>query len=294
MKIFSAQQIRDWDKYTIENEPISSTALMERAATQCTRWVCKKFNRDQEIVVFAGKGNNGGDGLVICRQLLHVHYKVKCYIINYSDTESRDFKINFERLRALNAQITELRSAKELSGIETKGKPVIIDAIFGTGLSRIPEGLAAESIQWMNDQEAIRVSIDIPSGMFCDLDNDNRHTTIVQADHTLSFECPKLSFLLATGGDRAGKIEILNIGLHRTYYDSCNSAYYFYEAKYLKAKLKNRAKFSHKGTYHHLFYIRNHKSHYHTLYWSFHRNHNSPISMSYQMIKQHILYRPYT
>lgn len=252
MKIFSAQQIRDWDKYTIENEPISSTALMERAATQCTRWVCKNFSREHEILVIAGKGNNGGDGLAMCRQLLQVHYNVKCYVLNFSDTESQDFKINLERLRALNAQTTELRSPNELSGIETKGKPVIIDAIFGTGLSRIPEGLAAESIQWMNEQEATRISLDIPSGMFCDLNKDNTHSAIVEADHTLSFGCPKLSFLLPTGGNRTGKFEIMNIGLHRAYYDSCDSIYYFYEAKDLIGKLKSRAKFSHKGFFGHV------------------------------------------
>ena len=81
MKILSAEQIRQWDQYTIDHEPVSSFNLMERAAQQCTDWIISNFQSLIAIKIFCGKGNNGGDGLAIARQLADNNIFAHVYIL---------------------------------------------------------------------------------------------------------------------------------------------------------------------------------------------------------------------
>jgi len=85
MKIFNAQQIREWDQYTIQNEPVSSIDLMERAAGQCVNWLEENNLLRHSLKIFCGKGNNGGDGLAIAHLLMANGYEnIKVYIVNFS------------------------------------------------------------------------------------------------------------------------------------------------------------------------------------------------------------------
>ena len=94
LPIFSAEQIKTIDAYTIQSEPIASIDLMERAASKCSQWIVKHYDVETIFKVCCGLGNNGGDGLAIARQLLGLGYKVEVFIINYSDKHSEDFSIN--------------------------------------------------------------------------------------------------------------------------------------------------------------------------------------------------------
>src|SRR3982751_4543885 len=98
MHILTAEQIRAWDKYTINHEPVASIDLMERAASKCTEWISSQFWQDRQFCIFCGKGNNGGDGLAIARQLLQKHYKVSVYILENSAPGTGDFQTNLHRL----------------------------------------------------------------------------------------------------------------------------------------------------------------------------------------------------
>ena len=100
MKIFSKTQLYEADKLTVERQNISSTDLMERAGIEIFNWLQLRLQGAQvPIHIFCGIGNNGGDGLVVARHLISHGYKVNSYIVNYSDKRSKDFLINYERIK---------------------------------------------------------------------------------------------------------------------------------------------------------------------------------------------------
>src|SRR5215203_2531939 len=105
MKLLSPQQIHDWDAYTIINEPIASIDLMERAAQACTDYIAQQESLTASFKVFCGKGNNGGDGLAIARQLLSRGASVNVYIVEFGAVGTEDFQINLRRLHELTVNI---------------------------------------------------------------------------------------------------------------------------------------------------------------------------------------------
>src|SRR5690348_9875832 len=103
MKLLSGEQMRAWDEFTIAHEPISSLDLMERAATKCTGWILSKKLPFESIKIFCGKGNNGGDGLAIARQLAEKNILSDVYILEFGSLGSPDFQANLSRLHSFSA-----------------------------------------------------------------------------------------------------------------------------------------------------------------------------------------------
>ena len=190
MKILSAEQIREADAYTIAHEPVASVDLMERASKAFTEWFVELFDDTHSICVIAGKGNNGGDGLAIARLLLDNGYEVKASVIGEGEG-SEDFEINLQRL-SRELEVPRITSVDELNGLLECD--VIIDGIFGSGLTRPVEGLHAEVIEQINHSDAVRVAIDISSGLFSD--RSSLGNTAVRVDFTFSFQLPKLAPIL--------------------------------------------------------------------------------------------------
>lgn len=247
MKILSAQQLREADQYTINNEPVSSEALMERAANACFRWIITRFPlKKNRIIVFAGNGNNGGDGLVLCRLLTYAGYKIKLVVCSISSVNSADFDRNYSLLKKLKIEIEEWEHYNK----NQNNCDLIIDALLGTGLNRPADGLAAEIISYINTQKKIVISIDIPSGLFAD-DNSNNQGQIVEASITLTFQTPKLAFLMSENYKYVGHFYILDIGLHSQFLENANTNNYFINLGTLKDFLLSRHKFQHKGSFNH-------------------------------------------
>lgn len=245
-KIFSTAQIKAADVYTIANEPISSIDLMERASFACVNWIIKSISKENEIKVFCGHGNNGGDGLAIARLLLNVNYKVNCYLLqsnNYSD----DNTINQQRLEQTHPnQIHYLSSITTCPQINKTD--VVIDALLGTGLNKVPEGLYADVIYLINQSLAHVISIDVPSGLFCD--ERSVHTQLIaKANTTLSFQFPKLAFLFSENKDFVGNWDVLDIQLHPQFSLNQATDKYLLNLNYVSRLIKPRNKFSHKGTF---------------------------------------------
>ena len=165
IEILSADNQRKLDEFTIENEPISSVNLMERAAVKCFEWLLKNYNAKSSISIFCGPGNNGGDGLVIARHLHESNFKVNCFIVAFSKNYSDDFIVNKKRLESVGVEPIILEEEKDLDQVDPND--IIIEAIFGTGLSRPAEGFAKTVIEKINSFNAEAVSVDIPSGMYC-------------------------------------------------------------------------------------------------------------------------------
>lgn len=249
MKILSAIQTRDADQYTIIHEPIASIDLMERASNRFTDWFTGKFDTTGTVHIFCGTGNNGGDGLVIARLLLSKHYQVSVYLVRYSDKLSPDCQQNLERLKQFPGIFINEITDEATYPIVNQGN-IIVDAIFGSGLSRPVTGFTAQLIEHLNKQDAVRVAIDIPSGLFADEPSSG---TIFRALYTCTFQAPKLSFLLPENGPFVGEWTAVDIGLSQAFIQQTDTQYHLLTEKDII--LKRRQKFSHKGSYGHALLI---------------------------------------
>ncbi len=246
MKVFSASQIREWDAFTIEHEPIASIDLMERASKKLFDWVVSKFQPDQRILIFCGPGNNGGDGLALARMLVEARFQIEVVIVATSTDYSEDFQTNLERLPS-EIEVRSFDDALRLEG------DVIIDAIFGSGLTRPVEGVFADAVLYINSLQKTVVSVDVPSGVYCD--EVNNHPTKVKATYTLTFQTPKLSFLLPGNEQWIGQWEILDIGLMDEYRNNTETEFHYTTWEEIRGLLKSRSKFDHKGTFGHSMLI---------------------------------------
>jgi ADP-dependent NAD(P)H-hydrate dehydratase / NAD(P)H-hydrate epimerase len=257
MKFFSTAQIREIDRYTIEHEPISSIDLMERAAVAIVNKYTELFGTDHPVCILAGPGNNGGDALAVARILLQKGYDVTALLLSAGSTLSADCNASFRRL-----EIQFPRSVSELSkkfiDPELSNDTIIIDGIFGSGLSRQAEVIFAEAINWINSTGRKVVSIDIPSGLRGEenepLDSkgdQEKNPLIVNAEYTFSLQFPKLAFLFPENSVYIGRFLVLGIGLHPQAIASTPSDFYFQQQKDIAQIVKPRPEYSHKGTFGH-------------------------------------------
>ncbi len=254
MKIFPLEKVREADAYTIEHEPIPSIDLMERAASTCFKWFVKKLSGDQKVMVFCGPGNNGGDGLAVARMLGKKGFQVEVIIVKFTDKFSEDFGINYNRLKEM-PEITLLELGKEdkLPGITSDD--VVIDALFGSGLSRPVKGFPADVIRHINKSTALVVAIDIPSGLFSDEHVDESEGAIIKADFTLSLQFPKLAFMFPQNAQFVGEWLVRSIGLDQGFIRAADVKNYYVEKNDCSEIHKPRSKFSHKGDYGHALLI---------------------------------------
>lgn len=248
MRILSTSQIREADAYTISHEPIASLDLMERASRAFVEWFTLRFEGGSKVGVVCGTGNNGGDGLAIARMLHEWGHPVTVWIVS-GGQGSGDFNANRDRLPQ---KIECLTIADESDVMDFDRCEVLIDAMFGSGLSRPPAGLHAHVIDRMNASAATRVAVDIPSGLMAD-----RHSSgpIVRADHTVSFQLPKLAFFMPEAYPYTGEWVVVDIGLDRSFIKSAETPHYYTKMGAVRKILRPRSRFDHKGTYGHALLI---------------------------------------
>ena len=247
MKIFTSDLTKEADNFTIANEPISSLKLMERAAARATDKILKLYFDKINFSVFAGPGNNGGDGLVIARLLAEKGLNVQVYFVKFTDKVSNDFKANYERLQKIN-EVTVFTLDTISKFPKIKKNEVIIDAIFGSGLSRVLSGLPEKVVRKINDLTNEVVAIDSPSGLFGE-ENPTEDRTVIFANHTLTFQYPSLSFMFAENDRYVGKFHIIDIGIHKDFIKNTDTSYYFVQKEDIN--IRKRKTFSHKGNYGH-------------------------------------------
>jgi len=252
MKILNAEQIQALDRYTIDKEPIASIDLMERATGVFVEWFIRQFPEDGlPVAIFCGIGNNGGDGLAAAR-LLHQHfYEVTVYRCLVSDRTSEDFACNLERLPPRDAvPVRVIAEGDELPGLPKKA--VVVDALFGSGLNRPVEGYWARLLQHLNDQAHPRVAIDIPSGVFADQPTGG---VSFHADHTFTFELPKLAFFFPENNHRVGRWHVGSIGLDPVFIERADTPFHYLQPSEVRQRLQRRERYAHKGTFGHALLI---------------------------------------
>lgn len=252
MKIFNTEQIRHWDTYTIQNEPIESLDLMERASETFARWITEQFpNKLTPIYVFCGNGNNGGDGLAISRILHQKSYDVKVIVLAFSDRRSIDNQANLKAVQKIkDLHITTLFNMDNLPSIQ--GSSIVIDALFGTGLKNELHGFVQDLIRFLNQLNVTRVAVDMPSGLYGDASSNG---VIFNADYTYSFEQPKLAFMFPENQKYVGHWRVNSIQLSEEYYLKESTNNYLITNKVALCHYKKRRKFEHKGSFGHALLI---------------------------------------
>ncbi len=253
MKIFEAAKIRDIDSFTILNEPIDSIDLMERAATRLTGWYVRHFHTDRMIIIFAGPGNNGGDALAMARLLAERQFRVSCYLLGFGKL-SEDCSINKSRL--IEQGLVELNGIGEGDPLPEIGShDVVIDGIFGSGLTRKVSGFPGTVIQHINDCAGTVIAIDIPSGLFGEDNSGNENHPVIKATYTLTFQFPFLSFFFDMNEPYVGQWRVQDIKLHPEVIRITETPYRTLEMEDVRSMLPVRNKFSHKGTFGHALLI---------------------------------------
>lgn len=251
MKLLSAQQMHQWDTYTIEHEPITSLNLMERAAGRCTDFILERNLTAGPVKIFCGKGNNGGDGLAIARQLVEAGFKPVVYILEFGAKGTADFQANLHKLHQLQVDIYFIQAEAFFPALEKDD--VIIDALFGSGLNRPLTDLSAALVEHINNAQATVVAIDVPSGMY--VDKSCKGNAVIKADYTLTFQSTKLCFLMAENAGLFGKVTVLDIGLLPGFLQTVTTSLQLADKLGMAANFKPRSAFAHKGVYGHALLI---------------------------------------
>lgn len=246
MKVFTAEQIRSWDQFTISHEPVSSIQLMERASMAAAHWISEHCKNHKKLAIFCGNGNNGGDGLAVARILYLKGFDVDVFISDSKRKFSEEASVNLKRLRDLSG--ISVRKFDSTEHYNFDEKTIIVDALFGTGLSRPLEGEYGLLVEQLNTKKNIKISIDIPSGLSADEMFDN-HPVILKADYTLTFQCWKRTFLHPETGRYTGKVVLLDIDLSKIYAGTTDSEYRVVDDQLIDSIFIPRQEFSHKGSY---------------------------------------------
>lgn len=250
MWILKAAEVKLADEYTIKNEPVASIDLMERAAHAFTNRFQKCYPNTYNVIFYCGPGNNGGDGYAIARQLYNFNYKVKVVEVNHNKKLSIDCQINKTRLEGMSIAIKPFQE-NEIE-FENNNNTVIIDSIFGSGLNKPIKGVFEQAIKKINNLKCAVVAVDVPSGLHQDLFLKGEK---INATQTITFQFPKLSFFLPQNEKYVGKWYVEDIGLDISFLDEASIAFQTIEKKKVQSFLKERKKFSHKGTYGHALVV---------------------------------------
>lgn len=241
MKILYSEAIRTVDAKTLEYKKILSHQLMEMAASAFSDYFLHEYSIQNSVALFCGTGNNGGDGVAVARILHIAGYSVKLFIVEVSNRYSKDVLYNIERAEKIGVPITKITSIDEIPNLDKVD--VVVDAIFGTGLSRPLSGFAKDVIEKINGAQKTVISIDIPSGLFL----DRPTTTALRATETVTLQIPKLALFLPLNHQFVGNLSMVDIGLDPKAIDEAETDMYYLTDTAMSEQLKPLAKYTHKG-----------------------------------------------
>lgn len=242
LEIIEGNRVSELDKAFVKSEGISSWDLMEKAAKSFYNWFKPRFtNFSNEIFIFCGPGNNGGDGLAVARLLEMDGFKVSVVTFEEVLNCSQDYQINFNKL-PLGVKVLVYESLE----FDLVKNCICIDAIFGVGVNRPLSGKYLKTINSLNKVNATKIAIDLPSGIPADtiLDGEAFH-----ADFTCTFQFPKLGLLIPEHADFTGKIEVLDIGIPESFLKSFSQKRYYVQKKDIPSFHRKFNNFSHKGDF---------------------------------------------
>ena len=257
MKILTSAEMKDIDRTAIEELGIPGVVLMENAGLRVIRALKSRFPHpeDENIVIVAGKGNNGGDGFVVARHLSNSGAKPQVLLLAARDEVKGDAAVNLAIAFKLGIPVTEVRTAAEWK----KGRvavfhaSVVIDALFGTGLVKPLDGLYAMAVEDINRSAAFKVAVDIPSGLSSD--TFEVIGPCVRADLTVALAAPKIAHIFPPAAERVGDLVIAPIGIPPFLFEKPGLKLELVQESAVRPFFRRRKKDTHKGTYGHLLII---------------------------------------
>jgi len=252
MKILSALQIKACDQYTMVSEPITSIGLMNRAGNCLFEFIQQTYSF-KKFTVVCGPGNNGGDGLVIAQLFFKNNVEVEVILLKGNFTE--ECQVQLMSTRELGISIVEIDAVEQIDRLLLLDETCIIDALFGVGISRSIEGLAALLIQKLNASSCYKLAIDLPSGLSPDCNFESLPSNTIIANETLSIQLPKLAFMFPENDVFVGKFHLVDIGLSKSFIESQTDAFEYLDEHIIEKCILPRLASAHKGNFGHALLI---------------------------------------
>ncbi|BCA54997.1 Bifunctional NAD(P)H-hydrate repair enzyme Nnr [Nitrospira sp. KM1] len=252
MKLVSAEQMRELDHRTISEAGIPGTVLMERAGERVVEILLLRYGplKGKVVTIFCGKGNNGGDGLVVARLLRRHHAQSKVLLVGIASDLSKDAGAMYRRLirsagKSAVVQFRDNSRAREL----LSSSDLVIDALLGTGLSTEVVSDFRAAIELMNSSRRPIIAVDIPSGIHAD--TGAVLGTAVRASLTITFGLPKRGLYIGSGIDHTGSVLVADIGIPTPFVDSVATQEFLITQDAASQGVPFRSLSSHKGTFGH-------------------------------------------
>ncbi len=246
--------MREIDRRAIEDLGVPGLILMENAGLAVVKEIERNFDdlTHLKVTIFAGKGNNGGDGFVIARQLLNRGADAAVYLACHKEDVTGDAKVNLDILLAMEGRVKELTEPKHLKNFKLRfmHSTVIVDALLGTGLTSEPRGMYGDIIDVMNRSGRWTVAVDVPSGL--DSDSGQVPGKCVDADVTVTFGLPKIGLLTTPASNHAGRVVIGDISFPPQVIEEAPSSIFMIEQEDVTCILPDRTPDSNKGDFGHL------------------------------------------
>jgi NAD(P)H-hydrate epimerase len=256
MKFLNTNQLREWDEFTIQNEPISSIKLVERASQNAINIIKETCNKSQNILVACGNGNNGADGLCIAYLLADDHCNIRVLLANPSKSYTDEASFYLEQFKS---KFSGLLISEETFENDITHFDVLIDCILGVGLKLPLKEPLCELISKLNQANFETViSIDVPSGFPSEIDLKEWYllnNNFINANQTLTFQQLKPSFLFPESESATGVVKLVDIGLDKAFLSNVESQRFVITLQSVNALLPKRTKFCHKGTFGHALLI---------------------------------------
>lgn len=235
----NGKQMSEADAYTIHQIGVPSLVLMERAALQIVETMKEKRIPTERSLIVCGSGNNGGDGFAVARLLTEAGKQADVLFAGKEASLSEECRCQ--------KQIVEKMGISVFTEYPEKEYTVIIDAVFGVGLSRAITGHYRDVIEWMNLQNAKKVAVDVPSGIHAA--TGEILGSAFRADLTICMACVKLGCEFFPGKEYAGECIPVAIGINPEFFAENENVCYTFDQKELGELLPERKKNSHKGSY---------------------------------------------
>lgn len=257
MKILTSEQMRNIDRRTIQGFGIPGIVLMENAGIKAAEFIIESIKDidSKEILILCGPGNNGGDGFVVARYFFHLGLFPHIVLIGDAKKIRGDALTNLRIVRKMGMEILEVKTEKGWGKFASDlfHFDLIVDALLGTGLEGAPKGIYRRVISDINETGATIVAIDIPSGLSGSTARVEGEA--VQADHTVTFGCPKIPHIFPPAEQHVGRLEVVDISIPEEAIKKENIWLNLIEEDLAGSLIPSRKRDAHKGDFGHILAV---------------------------------------
>ncbi len=255
MRILSTSEMRAVDRRAIDEVGIPGLVLMENAAIGVVDAIAECFPQAETVAIFCGPGNNGGDGLAVARQLDCRGYRLRTFVVTGAASLRGDAAVQLDILQRAGKSVEHLSPETGLAAARQAccDCDLIVDALFGTGLSRPLEGHFADLVQLLSDSGPPVLAVDLPSGL--DASQGAIPGPTLSAEVTVTFAAPKLAHIFEPAAEKVGRVVVTDLGIPPFLVEEAPGHLHLLDRDELAACLLPRAASTHKGDFGHTLLI---------------------------------------